>query len=42
MVMAARVKSLWELGRHVRAIMTAFGDPAHYLGSANESRKCSI
>jgi mannose-1-phosphate guanylyltransferase len=37
MVMAARVKTLWALGRHVPAMMTAFGDLTHYLGSERES-----
>ncbi len=37
MVMAARAKTLWELGRHVPAMMTAFGDLTHYLGSERES-----
>ncbi len=38
MVMAARVKTLWELGRHVPAMMTAFGSLTHYLGSERESQ----
>jgi mannose-1-phosphate guanylyltransferase len=37
MVMAARVKTLWALGRHVPAMMTAFGDLTHYLGSERET-----
>ena len=38
MVMAARVKTLWGLGRHVPAMMTAFGSLTHYLGSERESQ----
>lgn len=38
MVMAARVKTLWELGRHAPAMMTAFGDLTLYLGSERESQ----
>ncbi len=38
MVMAARVKTLWELGRHVPAMMTAFRNLTHYLGSERESQ----
>ena len=36
MVMAARVRTLWELGRHVPAMMTAFEALPHYLGSERE------
>jgi mannose-1-phosphate guanylyltransferase len=38
MVMAARVKTLWELGRHAPAMMTAFASLTDYLGSERESQ----
>ena len=38
MVMGARVKTLWELGQHVPAMMTAFASLTHYLGSEQESQ----
>ena len=38
MVMGARLKTLWELGRHVPAMMTEFGNLTHYLGSERESQ----
>jgi mannose-1-phosphate guanylyltransferase len=38
MVMAARVRTLWKLGRHVPAMMSAFESLAHYLGSERESQ----
>ncbi len=38
MVMATRVKTLWELGRHIPEMMAAFGDLTHYLGSERESQ----
>ena len=38
MVMAARVRTLWELGRYVPAMMTAFAALPHYLGSERESQ----
>lgn len=38
MVMAACVRTLWELGRHVTTMMTAFEALPHYLGSEQESQ----